>query len=515
MQTGYSGDFAPMVVTRPDGAAVNCADTANVKCLTVNNKPGDNMVQFVQVNTNGESGVYKAIVAVGPSGSGTFSFNALAASDLNASSPGNHTLSSKTAHRFVVDMGRTTADGKLAGRLQTPAGAAWGNEFSFYDDGAHGDDEAGDGRFGSNLITPPGIGAAYLWVEGVINGVEFKRSDPVPYNFQPLVVTADPPYVEGFYASGAYVGFTATNQDTVEHCYAVEFAVPDGWWINSPYINSGICIGAGQTGYPYAYAGRDLSDQTLGEMGDVTMTLTEMWDGSITNSAAARVALLRPIAAIEFDNRQVGPIRPNGTDTVELTLNLYDDLGQSVGYSGPFSGELTVTGGTYTLPTGMYEDGRLKIIFTAGTIPGTATLSALAEGGLMAETAIELAEPSAANIQVAASPIDLSNTNQSSLTVTVRDLYGDPSPGETVRLSVSDDAGDQGTIAGGDAFEGATNKDGQMKATFIKAAGGAGAVVIRAELLGPGGELLRETSVTLYLSGVPQGGKVYLPFVRR
>lgn len=515
MQTGYSGDFAPMVVTRPDGAAVNCADTANVKCLTVNNKPGDNMVQFVQVNTNGESGVYKAIVAVGPSGSGTFSFNALAASDLNASSPGNHTLSSKTAHRFVVDMGRTTADGKLAGRLQTPAGAAWGNEFSLYDDGAHGDDEAGDGRFGSNLITPPGIGAAYLWVEGVINGVEFKRSDPVPYNFQPLIVTADPPYVEGFYASGAYVGFTATNQDTVEHCYAVEFAVPDGWWINSPYINSGICIGAGQTGYPYAYAGRDLSDQTLGEMGDVTMTLTEMWDGSITNSAAARVALLRPIAAIEFDNRQVGPIRPNGTDTVELTLNLYDDLGQSVGYSGPFSGELTVTGGTYTLPTGMYEDGRLKIIFTAGDTPGTATLSALAEGGLTDETTIEMAEPSAADIQLVASPTDLSATNQSSLTVTVRDLYGDPSPGETVRLSVSDDAGDQGTIAGSDAFEGATNKDGQMKATFTKAAGGAGAVVIRAELLGPGGEVLRETSVTLYLSGVPQGGKVYLPFVRR
>src|SRR5690606_34512500 len=125
----------------------NCADTANVKCLTVNSKPGDNMVQFVQVNTNGESGVYKAVVAVGSSGGGTFSFNALAASDLNASSPGNHTLSSKIAHRFVVDMGRTTAGGTMNGRLQTPAGAAFGGLFTLYDDGAHGDDAAGDGRF--------------------------------------------------------------------------------------------------------------------------------------------------------------------------------------------------------------------------------------------------------------------------------------------------------------------------------------------------------------------------------
>ena len=47
LQTGYSGNFAPMTVTYPDGSAVNCNDTANVRCLTVNNKPGDRMVQDV------------------------------------------------------------------------------------------------------------------------------------------------------------------------------------------------------------------------------------------------------------------------------------------------------------------------------------------------------------------------------------------------------------------------------------------------------------------------------------
>ena len=194
---------------------------------------------------------------------------------------------------------------------------------------------------------------------------------------------------------------------------------------------------------------------------------------------------------------------------------LLDDLGQIVGKSGPFMGQLTVTGGTYELPTGNYEDGRLSILFTAGNSPGTATISALAEGGLMAETTIELAEPTATDISLSAAPIDLSSANQSALTVTVRDAFGDPAVGETVRLSVSDDAGDQGTIGGGEVLEGATNKDGQMKATFAKAASGEGAVVIRAELLGPGGAVLRETSIVLYLSGLPTGQQLFLPVIRR
>ena len=77
LQTGYSGNFAPMTVTYPDGSAVNCNDTANVRCLTVNNKPGDRMVQFVQVDTNGRNGIYTATVAVGASGSATFSSNVI------------------------------------------------------------------------------------------------------------------------------------------------------------------------------------------------------------------------------------------------------------------------------------------------------------------------------------------------------------------------------------------------------------------------------------------------------
>ena len=115
-----------------------------------------------------------------------------------------------------------------------------------------------------------------------------------------------------------------------------------------------------------------------------------------------------------------------------------------------------------------------------------------------------------------ASPVNLSNAGQSALTVTVSDLYGNPSAGATVRLSVSDDAGDQGAIGGSDTFEGATNTNGQMKATFVKAAGGTGAVVVRAELLdGPDGEVVDETSITLFLSGAQGQMLNFLPMVRR
>jgi hypothetical protein len=510
LQTGYSGTFAPMTVIDPNGQAVNCSDTANVKCLTVSNKPGDNMVQFVQVDTNGTAGVYKATVSVGSSGSGTFSFNALAASDLQASSPDSHTLP-RSAHAFLLDLGRATDDGQLQGRLQTPTGAAFGNPFALYDDGLHGDGAAGDGRFGSDPFTPPARGAAYLWVSGTTGGVAFQRSDPVPFNFQPIRVTASD-YQEAFYGDSVAVVFPITNQDSVRHCYALDFTFPEGWTFSTPFIN-GHCVEAGQTSAPYAYVGRNAPSDTPGEVGEVSVTVTEQDEGAMTGSATARVGLFRRPAALEFDNRQIGPLRPNGSDTAELTLNLLDDLGNIIAYSGPFSGELTATNGSVMSPTGLYDNGRLPLVFTAGTKPGVATISVLAEGGLMAETTFVLAEPEGTELRLAAAPTDLSNATQSALTVTVLDAYGDAAAGESVRLSVGDDDGDRATIGGGEVFEGATNKQGRLTATLMKTAGATGQVIVRAELLRPDGTVRREVSVAIYLSDAPPpaGAQVYLP----
>jgi hypothetical protein len=513
LQTGYSGTFAPMTVLYPDGSAVNCNDTANVRCLTVNSKPGDRMVQFIQVNTNARSGVYKATVAVGPSGGGTFSFNALAASDLRVSSPGGHTISLKSPHNFVVDLGRVTDDGKMKGWLQTPVGQPFGISFTLYDDGAHNDGEANDGRFGADPFTAPGAGAAYLWVEGTIGGVKFKRSDPAPFNFQPLHLWSSLDK-EGYYGDTIGLTFWAENLRPVRHCYAIEFTTPEGWTLFSPEAPS-ICIPAQTTTPVFAYVSRQPGPGTLGEIGEIGLTMTEVEEGAITSSAHARVALFRRPASIEFDNRQIGPIRPNGTDTVEMTLNLIDDLGQNVGISGPFNGEITVTNGTVTLPTGMYEDGRLRIIFKAGTSPGIATISAVAEGGLMAETQIVLANPAAESITIAANPIDMSNVSQSALTATVRDQFGNPVSGAKVRVSVSDDRGERATIGGGEYVEGTTNNQGRYNATLAKKPNAKGPIVVRAELLNQAGNVLREDSIVIYLSDPPGSLRIMLPIIMR
>lgn len=513
LQTGYSGDFAPMIVTDPEGAAVNCNDTANVRCLTMNNKPGDRMVQFVQVNTNGKSGVYTATVAVGPSGSGTFSFNALAASSLQASSPGRHTLSLDN-QRFTIDLGRPVTGNVLDGWLQTPAGVAFGASFKLFDDGAHDDDKPGDGRFGSEPFAPPSAGAAYLWVKGAIDGVEFRRSDPAPFNFQPLEVSAKTPYVEDFYNNGFYVHFDAVNQDSVEHCYRVEFTVPDGWYYDDwPWGSEAQCIPAGESISPYVLVGRDSTPDSLGEVGEVSLSLTEDYEGSIAGVASTRLALSRRPVTMEFDTRQVVPLRPNASDTLELTLRLVDDLGQTAAFNGPFDAqELSASLGTIAAPTGMFEDGRLKLIFTAGNTTGTATITARM-ANMTATTTIEVAPAAVESLQIVASPADLTNAATSDVTVTLRDSSGQPVAGRTIRLSVSDDDGSKGTFYGEEVFEGATDVNGRMKAKFTKTAGATGDVVVRAELLNQDGLVVRETSIVLRLSAPPADRQLFLPIV--
>jgi len=400
----------------------------------------------------------------------------------------------------------------LDGWLQTPAGAAFGAAFKLYDDGNHQDGAAADGRFGSGPFSPPRAGAAYLWVEGMIDGAQFQRSDPAPFNFQPLEVWADTPYLEDFYPGGTTVVFHATNQDTVEHCYYAEFTVPDSWWYDSLFTSDSICLAPGESVSPYAWVGRNPTADSQGDIGEVGFTLTEVYEGSIAGVASTRLALSRRPIAMVFANHQVIPLRPNGSDTAELTLRLVDDLGQFSGFTGPFTGQLTATGGTVAAPAGIFENGQLRVVFTAGNAPGTATITARM-GAMTAETTIRLAAATADSLQLTADLTDLTNASSANLTATVRDAYGDPTPGQTVRLSVSDDDGEKGTIAGDEVFEGATNLGGQMKAKFTKVPGATGQVVVRAELLDAQGVVIREASLLLRLSAPPVG--LFLPVVLR
>jgi hypothetical protein len=247
---------------------------------------------------------------------------------------------------------------------------------------------------------------------------------------------------------------------------------------------------------------------------DEGVLIAEVEEGSITGSASAQVALFRPPAALQFDNRITVPLRPNGTDTADLTLNMIDDLGQIVGYSGPFNGELTAQGGTVSAPTGLYVDGRLPVKFTAGTEAGMATIQAMGEGGLTTSTTILLAQPVATGLELTADRIDLRTVNEATLTARVFLNTGGPAANQTVRLSVSDDEGSKGKIAGGEVFTGKTDVQGRLRAKFVKTPGAQGTVVVRAELQGPDGEVRQEASVVLYLSEAPPGLSAYLPMIK-
>jgi hypothetical protein len=528
--TGYSGYLNALSIVDPDGTAVDCADTANVLCLNLNN----GLVQYVQVNVNGKAGSYVATV----SGGGTFSFNAMAASAIRAKGVGSRTLS-MDAQILKVDFGHSAEGGLLDGWLQSTAGAPFGSHFALYDDGAHDDGKTGDGVFGSDGFTPPGRGVAYLWVQGKVNGETIVRSDPTPYNFQPIKVQPEPDYVQGFIGSSVTPGFSVTNQDSVAHCYNWEVEVPQGFGFDTS-SGSPFCVGAGETAHPNAtfhYSDSALagtaSEQTANAIsGGVTEQIGanffETEQGSIVGSTATTVAMFRPLAGIELENRyQANYLRPNGTDSVTMTAILLDDQGDFSGWSGTLGFTLNTTLGSVVAPTGTFVGGRMPIVFTSGSETGKAVITFVLEGGSVATTTLEIRNPLASTLDLVASPTDLRDKDQktSQLVATLHDQWGDPVVGQEVRLSVSDDDGRQvnGTIDGSGIFTGTTDANGQVTATFTKGTGKNATFVatVRAEALVPEGADFRvshEDSEELILTTPPQpveNQSLYLPFARR
>ncbi|MCB0087795.1 MAG: Ig-like domain-containing protein, partial [Caldilineaceae bacterium] len=478
LQTGYSGSFGAMQVQRPDGSAVDCNDTANVLCVTLNN----GLVQYVQVNTNGQNGIYTATISVGASGQGTFSFNALAASAINVRTLGKRTLS-LSPHAFQVDLGRAADDNALQGWLQTSVGTRLGEAFQLYDDGAHNDGAASDGLFGSDAFTPPAAGVAYLWTQGQLDGVAITRADPTPFNFQAVEVAPVQDNLEGYYDEAVTVAFHVTNQDSVSHCYVPQFDAPDGWSTNTLYTPS-FCVPAGGTATPTVDVGRESTADAKGETGGVIATFTEAEAGRIVSGDAAQVSLFRKPAGIEFDNRWTfTSLRPNSSDTVSMTVKLLDDQGELVGRSLDVNYQIETTLGAVTA-TGHFTNGRMPVQFTAGDQTGNALITLTVDGGLTATTTLQIRFPTAATLALTATPSDLSNgANSAILVATALDGGGNPVNGQLVRFSVSDDKGDQGTINSGEVFTSATNLQGQATTTFVKTANGQGQVAVRAEAL--------------------------------
>lgn len=497
LQTGYSGTLNPMSIVDPNGNPVDCGDTANVLCISLNG----GLLQYVQVNVNGNAGTYVATV----SGNGTFSFNAMAASALQAKALGKRTLALE-AQNFLVDLGRTADNNKLSGWLQSGNGARFGEAFTLYDDGEHGDDQAGDGIFGSDAFMPPGQGVAYLWVQGAVDGTSFVRSVPAPFNFQPLKVEPDPAFVQGFLGSQITVRYAVTNQDQYDHCYVWEVSVPDGWqFVTSS--GSPFCVSAGATAHPEAYFVALPTEHPGGVSGEFKATFTEQVEGRIVGGASVNAILFRPLADVAFDNRwEASNLRPDTSamvsdvdaphagDSVTLYAYMLDDQGGISGWSGTLGYDLTTTLGSVTSPTGVFENGRLPIVFTAGSETGEAVIRIVVEGSAVATTTLQIRLPFAANIDLVATPDDLrGDANESKLVATVLDEWGDPVVGQQVRLSVSSDNGVQGTIQGNEVITATTDSKGQVSATFVEGEDAIGTVVVRAEALVPQGNGFRVT----------------------
>ncbi|HSR34878.1 MAG TPA: choice-of-anchor X domain-containing protein, partial [Anaerolineae bacterium] len=148
---GYSGSFERLQVQKPDGTQVNCHDVANVLCLDLG------LVQYVQADVDRNYGVWKATVDAGPTGSGTFSFVSMAASELSPEFPGDHTLSTAGGTGLAANIGQPVDGDMLTGWFIKPDDTPFGPEFPMYDDGAHGDGAAGDGIYGA-LVTIPSAG---------------------------------------------------------------------------------------------------------------------------------------------------------------------------------------------------------------------------------------------------------------------------------------------------------------------------------------------------------------------
>ena len=527
LQTGYSGSLAPMRVVDPAGTPVDCGDSANVLCLSLNN----GLLQYVQVNVNGKTGIWTATVAVGATGEGTFSFNALAASPLRATGLGKRTLS-LSPQTFTVDLGRRTDDGLLAGWLQTATGASFGSTFALFDDGNHADGAPGDGVFGSDIFTPPGSGVAYLWTSATVGGEPITRSDPTPYNFQPVDVQPETPYVQGFLGSSLNISFAVTNQETVQRCFYWQIAVPMGWNFEGS-SGSPFCIPAGGTAHPSATFSHPLDDRQGGVTSELGATFFEAEEARIVGGAAVTAAFFRPLTSVAFDNR-FGAIslRPNGTDAVDLIVNLLDDQGQISGWSGALGYQLSttlgvVTSSTATSPTdGRFENGRLPIHFTSGSQTGEALITFVLEGDVTATTTLTIRNPAAAEITLRATPQELPlGIDSSTLVATVRDLWGDPVAGQLVRFSVSDDDGSQGTldggeVGGGEVVTGTTDLNGDVEARFHKGLHADGTVAVRAETVvadGTSQRVTHEAVLNLTLASAPSlpDRSLYLPFLLR
>jgi len=472
--TGYSGSFEPLEVTDPDGTLVDCTAPGTL-CLDLD------LVQYVQVNTNGRTGDWHALVDAGNTGAGTFSFTSFAASPIAVESSYSHTLSTGSQQLLVQLTGQV--DGcVLSGLFHKPDGTPFGYGINFYDDGLHNDNGSCDGLFGSGSFYL-GAGSAYLTLQGLHNGEPFVRIDPVLYTIQPLRVTSMGDGAN--YGGVTELQFQFSNYDIHDHCYWITYDAPEGWWIDFPFALPLVCVDAGQTEINtfdvYMTAGV-INNLPSGTTGILTLSASELEKGAINDSTSARITRHRQPYRIEIFN-PTHYLRPNG-DTVVIELMVFDV--QNVVVADGTLVSFFPTNGSVSPEYATTVDGYVRTTFTSGPNLGTAGIAALTENYTTASTEFQIGNPMPSRIELQVSPnrLPADGLSTATLVATVRDRWGDPSPNQLVRIGVEGD-GQVGTISGDEVVEGYTNADGQFSAIFTSgetvAAVGVGAELVMYE----------------------------------
>jgi hypothetical protein len=500
--TGYSGSFEPLAVTDPNGILVNCSDPGNM-CLNLD------LVQYVQVNTNGRFGDWQAVVDAGSSGAGTFSFTSMATSPIAVESTFDHTLSTGSQQLMVQVTGQV--DGcVLSGHFHRTNGNAFGNSFNFFDDGMHNDNRACDGLYGSSSFYPAGVGSGYLTLQGLHDGEAFYRIDPVPYTFQPFKVVSMGDGVN--YGGVTQLEFQFTNSTIVDHCYWLSYDAPQGWWIDFLLFPL-VCVDAGQTTTAlldvYIAAGYS-NNLPSGTTGVLTLSATEAEKGEISDSASARITRHRQPEHMDVFNPTYY-LRPNG-DTAVIEYLISD--AQNVVVADGTLVSFFATNGTVSPASATTVDGYVKATFTSGANIGTGVVGALTSNNVSASTEIAIGNPVPSQISLSISDNQLpaDGLSTAELLATVRDRWGDPMPNQQVQIGVEGD-GQLGTISGGEVVSGLTDANGQFSATLTSGVT-AGATGIRAELIfddGSGARVVHHDRKLMYI-GIRL---IHLPLIRR
>ncbi len=520
LQTGFSGNFEPLVVRDPQGNTISCGDAANVLCLTMDNSAGDRSVQFVQVRVNGRVGAWTAVVDAGSAGQATYSFTGMAESDLEVEGFYDRQAPSFKANKLLVRLGSATDGNTVQAWLQRPDGSRMGAPFTLYDNGLQGDGQAGDGQFGLLNFAPPGRGVAWLWVQGALGGQSFMRMDPAPISLQPFEISLVTPGAVPNDGSPFTVAVRIESHDPRLRCYTPTFELPPGWNVEWEIGEGYPCLNAGQsvvrtiTLYPdwssvSAAAGDAAMATRSGAQAVVGMSMQEQYDDSLADSLEIAVQYFKPAASIVIDEIPLGQyLRPNGADTMPIRVDVRDVDGSPVADGTPVT--LAANGGTLAATALATLDGRVTTTFRAPTAPGDYTITA-ATGALQDTAIVHVRAPIANQVELAASPPTLAGATSATLIATVRDEWGDPVAGAAVRIGVEGD-GQAGKLGTAEVVQGVTNAQGQFSTTFVKQPGYISPVGVRAELLGPGGEPVHEARLQLQMSDLRS---LFLPLIRK